>query len=255
MPPPSSSTINNIQQNAHRDSIDIRTLSFHQAALDSIAALRNQVPKHDQAAFAAATKIDTHTHLIPPWFRALAPDAAGRATPVWDASAHLAFMAERGIAHSVVSVSTPQGNAFPDEDDEGLRKQKTVALARLLNEYAAEVGRLYPQRFSWVGVVPLPYVEESVREGRYVLEELGAVGVGVLTNHEGVYVGDDLFDGFWAFLQRRAEAKGRQGREVVFIHPTDPVVRLQDGRLVGSNPCKWLYIHSTYSNDDDDDYC
>lgn len=124
------------------------------------------------------------------------------------------------------------GNAFLSERDEGIRKAKTVALARLLNEFVAEVCRLFPERFSFMAVLPLPWVDEAVVEARYALGELGAVGVAVCTNHEGTYVGDEEFDGLWEYLDRRG------GKEVVFVHPTEPVIRLEDGRFVGSRPCK-----------------
>jgi hypothetical protein len=84
-------------------------------------------------------------------------------------------------------------------------------------------------------VTPLPYVDEAVMEVKYALEELGAVGVSVLTNHEGIYPGDEGFDGLWGYLQGRAETGER---EVAFVHPTEPVIRLDEGRLVNSRPCK-----------------
>jgi len=152
-------------------------------------------------------------------------------------------MASHGIKRSVLCVSTPQANAFLDERDDALRKKKTIALARLLNEFVAELCRVYPERFSWMAVMPLPYVEEAVTEVRYALEELGAIGVGVLTNHEGMYPGDEGFDGLWEYLQGRA---GKEGREVMFVHPTEPVIRLDDGRFVNSRPCE-----STFSSADD----
>jgi len=144
-------------------------------------------------------------------------------------------MSEHQITRSVLSVSTPQANAFLDEKDEAVRKTKTVALARLLNEFVAEVCRCYPERFRFMAVTPLPFVEEAVTEVKYALEELGAVGVGVLTNHEGLYPGDDGFDGLWSYLQAKAETGGR---EVILVHPTEPVIKLDDGRFVNSRPCK-----------------
>jgi hypothetical protein len=228
--------LDRIYTNAAHDSIDLAILPFHQEALDSITALSSSaqnIPSYD---FTQATKIDTHTHPIPSWFHALEPQAAGRATPEWNATSHLFFMASHGIKRSVLSVSTPQANAFLTERDEALRKQKTIALARLLNEFVAELCRVYPERFSWLAVTPLPYVTAAVTEARYALDELGAVGVGVLTNHEGVYPGDEAFDELWGYLQGRA----KDGREVVFIHPTEPVIKLDDGRIVNSRPCKSL---------------
>jgi hypothetical protein len=230
--------------NAVRDNIDLTVLPFHKEALDSITQLRKDASTISLPDFTTATKTDTHTHPIPSWFRTLELSAAGRETPTWDVSSHLTFMAERGIKKSILSVSTPQANAFASpnkfEPDAELRKKKTVALARLLNEYVAEVCRLWPERFSWMGVTALPYVAESVREVEYALG-LGACGVSVLTNAEGVYPGDVSFAPLWEFLQARAGTS--DGREVVFIHPTDPVVALEGGRLISSRPCTYYFIY------------
>ncbi|KAH7405710.1 hypothetical protein DE146DRAFT_421415 [Phaeosphaeria sp. MPI-PUGE-AT-0046c] len=225
----SSPLIAQILKSATRDSIDLSILPFHLEALDSISNL-STTPIPPNLDFTSAIKIDTHTHPIPPWFRALEPNAAGRATPEWGLGHHLAFMASRGIERSVLSVSTPMGNAFLHERGAETRRRKTVALARLLNEFTAEVCRLHPGRFAFMAVVPLPWGEEAVVEARYALEELGAVGVAVCTNHEGRYVGDESFDRLWSYLDQRG------GREVVFVHPTEPVIELEDGRFVGSRP-------------------
>lgn len=238
--PASQTLLDRINANAARDNIDLTILPFYQEALNSIAQLRTDAANTTLPDFTNTTRIDTHTHPIPDWFRTLELSAAGRETPSWTASAHLQFMAEHGINRSILSVSTPQANAFASpskfEANAVLRRKMTVALARLLNEYVAEVCRVFPGRFSWLGVTALPYVDESVKEAGYALGELGAVGVSVLTNAEGVYPGDVAFDGLWRYLEDRAE-KG-DGREVVFIHPTDPVIELEDGRLVSSRPCK-----------------
>jgi hypothetical protein len=162
--------------------------------------------------------------------------------------AHLEFMAKRGIKHSILCVSTPMANAFQHERDGSLRKMKTRALARLLNEFCREVCRLYPQRFSWLAITPLPYVDEAMREVERALE-VGAVGVGVLTNHEGLYPGDKSFDALWMFLQERAVNSGDMGKEIVFVHPTEPVFRLDDRTLVNSRPCKSLTVNTWHNVD------
>ncbi|KAF2820074.1 hypothetical protein CC86DRAFT_460075 [Ophiobolus disseminans] len=222
-----------IKSTALHSSIDLTILPFHTQALESISALSSTTPT-PLPDFSNATRIDTHTHPIPPWFRALEPLAAGRATPEWNLSSHLEFMASHGIRKSVLAVSTPHANAFMSERDEGLRKRKTVALARLLNEYVAQIHRLYPERFAWMAITPLPYVHEAIAEARYALEDLGASGMCVLTNHEGVYPGDESFDDLWGYLQGRAEMGG--GRQVVFVHPTEPVVRVEGVGYVASRP-------------------
>lgn len=239
----SAALIDRVHTNAARDSIDFTTLPFYQEALDSICALSvtTSDPAQARLDFSSAIRIDTHTHPIPSWFRALEPQAAGRATPEWNVSSHLEFMASHHIKRSVLSVSTPQANAFLEERDEGLRKKKTIALARLLNEFVAELCRVYPERFSWMAITPLPYVEAAVTESEYAFEDLGAIGVGVLTNHEGMYPGDESFDKLWEYLQGRAD----KDREVVFIHPTEPTIRLDDGKFINSRPCKSTYLHTS----------
>jgi len=225
------SCVDRIKANAARDEVDLDILPFLSEALASIANLSGKPISTSQIPnFVNATRIDTHTHPIPDWFRTLQPLAAGRHTPLWDPLSHLRFMSQQSITHSVLCISTPQANAFPDD------RARTIALARLLNEFSAELVKVYPERFSWICVTPLPYVGATVREVRYAVEELGAVGVGVLTNHEGLYPGDERFDALWKYLQDKAE-KG-DGREIVFIHPTDPVIRLEDGTLINSKPCK-----------------
>jgi len=219
-----------IKSAARRDNIDLSVLPFLDAALQGIASLAYTRVSSELPFFSNANRIDTHTHPVPSWFRDLQPLSAGRETPAWDPVSHLAFMAEHAIGRSILCMSTPQANAFPGE------KEKTVALARLLNEFVAELVRVWPEFFSWMAVTPLPYVDEAIQEVKYAIEELGAVGVGVLTNHEGLYPGEGEFDPLWEYLQGRAE-KG-DGREIVFVHPHDPVIRLEDGRLVSSKPCE-----------------
>lgn len=247
MAPIPKTCVDRIKSNAWRDKIDLSVLPFLEDAFSDISTLATNRKTSELPTFSNSTRFDTHTHPVPSWFRTLQPQSAGRETPSWDPLSHLQFMDQHNISRSITCVSTPQANAFPDD------KAKTVALARLLNEFTAELARVYPDRFSWMAVTPLPYVEDAVAEVRYALEELGAVGVGVLTNHEGLYPGEKRFDPVWQYLQERAE-KG-DGREIVFIHPHDPVIRLEDGRLVSSKPCafispdldRWLCAHSSSS--------
>lgn len=225
-----ASSTSRIKENALRDNIDLTVLSFIEDALADISSLHTTRIQSQLPLFNNATRIDTHTHPVPSWFRSLQPLAAGRETPSWDPISHLKFMDDHHMAHSILCVSTPQANAFPDD------RERTVALARLLNEYVSELVRVFPERFSWLAVTPLPYVKDAVVEVRYAVEELGAIGVGVLTNHEGLYPGETSFDPLWEYLQNRAE--NGDGKEIVFIHPHDPVIRLDNGSLVSSKPCK-----------------
>ncbi|RZU37513.1 aminocarboxymuconate-semialdehyde decarboxylase [Streptomyces sp. BK022] len=159
-----------------------------------------------------AARVDVHTHVVPPFWGDALPshggDPSGWATPAWSPEAHLAYMDDQKIATSVLSLTAPsvvgwQGQARRD-------------MARGVNEYVAELVGRYPDRFGNFATVPLPDVEGAVAEAEYALDELGADGVVLLSNYEGVYLGDARYAPLWEALNRRSA--------VVFIHPGHPLV-------------------------------
>jgi 6-methylsalicylate decarboxylase len=159
---------------------------------------------------AAASKIDVHAHYLPADYREALianghtePDGFP-VLPEWSAEAHLAMMDRVGIATSMLSVSSP-GVAFGEDP---------AAWARRVNDAGARTVRDHPGRFGLLASLPLPDVEGARAELAYALDELGADGVVLLTNVDGVYVGDERFDPLFADLNRR--------RAVVFLHPTSP---------------------------------
>src|SRR5258708_13845032 len=70
------------------------------------------------------------------------------------------------------------------------------------------------ERFGFCGSLPVPEIDASVAETRYALDHLGAAGVCLMTNHRGVYLGDERLEPIFA------EAAARNS--VVFVHPTSP---------------------------------
>jgi predicted TIM-barrel fold metal-dependent hydrolase len=157
-------------------------------------------------------RIDVHHHfLTPEYVEELAKVGvveAGGAPLVqlerWKPEDSLAVMDRYGIGTAFLSVSSPGlcfGNAA-----------KARELACSLNEFAAGCARRWPGRFGFFAVVPLPDVEATLSEIKYALETLGAAGVGLMSNHEGVYLGDPSFEEVFAELNRRAA--------VAFVHPT-----------------------------------
>ena len=73
-------------------------------------------------------------HAIPDFYYTLVPNTGGRPTPVWDVATHLQFMANNSISHAILSISMPGSNVFLGD------QVLTVGLARLLNEWLAEVS-------------------------------------------------------------------------------------------------------------------
>lgn len=154
--------------------------------------------------------VDFHAHPVDDVFRremeflGLDPMAEdGFPLPDWSASAHLQFMEEAGIDYTVLSVPTPH---IHNGDDE-----KSCAAARRINESTAKLCAEHPEKFAFAAVLPLPCVDGAIAETTYAIDTLGAVGVKVVTNSNGIYLGDPSFDPLMEELNRR--------NALVIIHP------------------------------------
>lgn len=157
--------------------------------------------------------IDVHSHILPPsYVKAMAEagvDAVrdeGFPTPSWAPEAHLEFVEQAGIDFSILTLSTPHLHFGNDE--------KACALARVINEDTADFCRAHPDRFGFCAALPTPCVEGSVKEAEYALDNLGALGVKLPSNSNGVYLGDERFDPLFEMLNERGAT--------VIIHPSTP---------------------------------
>lgn len=168
---------------------------------------------------AAPHRIDTQHHILPPRYVAAVGEAAiartlvsGRA-PDWTPAHSLAAMDRHGVAAAVVSISAP---GFAGATD-------PVGLCRHCNDYAAEMVAAYPGRFGSFASLPLPDVDASLSEIARALDELGAAGICLLTNYEGLYLGDPRLAPVLDELERRAA--------VVYVHPSE-----SPGAFLGNLP-------------------
>ena len=156
------------------------------------------------------SRIDTHHHVVPPeyaaWLRAKGALAGDLPIPSWQPEAALSLMDRHDVGTAVLSVSTP-GVHLGDGAD-------ARAMARHVNEYAAQMTRDHPDRFGFFATTPLPDVDGALDEVSYAFDTLGADGVVLLANNRGTYLGDESFDPLFDELQRRAA--------VVFVHPSVP---------------------------------
>jgi 6-methylsalicylate decarboxylase len=158
---------------------------------------------------ATMQRIDTHHHLIPPDYRnALQKSgiAAPREVevPDWSPEVSLQAMAELDVGTAILSVSTPGTTFLSNPAD-------AAALARDLNDYAAELVAARPDRFGFFATVPMPHLDITVAEAVRALDDLKADGVVLLANNAGTYVGENGQDALFAALNDRSA--------VVFIHP------------------------------------
>jgi len=157
-------------------------------------------------------RIDVHFHYLSPEYREKMIDAIGSSpdgfpAPQWSAEGALAMMDRMGIATGMLSVSSP-GIHFGND-------ARARALARSVNEFAARTMADHRGRFGGFASLPLPDVDGALEEIAYALDTLKLDGVVVLTNFNGVYLGDQRLDPVFDELNRR--------EAVIFIHPTSPI--------------------------------
>ncbi|WP_411074899.1 amidohydrolase family protein [Streptomyces sp. cmx-4-7] len=156
--------------------------------------------------------IDVHAHFVTDGYVTAARSAGVEhpdgmpGWPTWSAERHLGLMDRAGIEKSYLSISSP-GVHFGDD-------AAARTLAREVNAHGARVRARRPERFGHFVSLPLPDVEGALAEAAHALDELGADGVTVETNHHGLYLGDPRFEPLWEELDRRGA--------IVFVHPTSP---------------------------------
>jgi predicted TIM-barrel fold metal-dependent hydrolase len=161
----------------------------------------------------ARRRIDVHHHVIPPayaaWLRENGVSAAGgRELPQWSVVETLALMDRHEIATAILSVSTPGVRLDPSE--RGAAEAR--AMARRVNEFAAELARDHAGRFGFFATLTLPDVDAALAELEHAFDVLGAAGVVLLANTHGRYLGDPGDEPLLAELDRRGA--------VVFVHPS-----------------------------------
>jgi predicted TIM-barrel fold metal-dependent hydrolase len=113
------------------------------------------------------------------------------------------------ISTSVVSISDP-GVYFGDTSE-------AAETARLVNEEGAALIAAGPARWGALASLPLPDVGAALAELEHALDVLELDGVALLSNVDGVYLGDPSLADLYAELDRR--------RAVVFVHPAVPAQR------------------------------
>ncbi|KAE9387521.1 hypothetical protein BT96DRAFT_960367 [Gymnopus androsaceus JB14] len=217
-----------IRHNAAADGINLAALNFTDLVLNEIVGIYDsaQCSNNISGNGGNGSRIDVHTHLVPDWYRSLVPLTGGNPTPQWNLTSTFSFMDSENIGRSVLSFSSPGAAVFPGN------QAMTVAIARLMNEETAAYARSFADRLSFMAVVPLPYINESIQEAKYALDELGAVGLVLLSSFEGKYLGDPAFTEFFQSVNEK------EGKQIIFVHPGTPYL-IVNGDLVEANPTRY----------------
>ena len=158
-------------------------------------------------------RIDVHHHMLPPEYARLTRDRILQITwgdPTvlnWTPEATFAQMQQYGVASAILSLPVP--GAWHEGKDNSRK------LARIANEYGAQLSRDHAGQFGVFAAIPLPDVEGSLKEIEFAFDALHADGVYLQTSYDDKWPGDPAFAPVFEELNRR--------KAIVFVHPTEPV--------------------------------
>lgn len=167
------------------------------------------------AAFAPAAnavekphRIDVHHHLVPPpWVDAVKRAKLDNPPMVnWTPEKSLEDMDKAGIATAITSPMPPQVGFLPPPE--------AAKVARESNEWARQLATSHPGRFGVFAMLPLPHIDESLKEIAYAFDTLKVDGVGIMTNYGDKWLGYAEFAPVFEELNRR--------KAVVYTHPMSP---------------------------------
>jgi predicted TIM-barrel fold metal-dependent hydrolase len=156
--------------------------------------------------------VDVHHHVVlPEYERALVRSGAGDPSRPLRKNSEpqiaCATMAELGIERAVINPLSVAG--VHHGNDANARY-----LTRSVNEALACFVAHAPENLGFFASLPFPDIDGALAEMEYALDALHADGVILLSNQNGVYVGDRRGEALYAEMDRRGVA--------AFIHPARP---------------------------------
>jgi aminocarboxymuconate-semialdehyde decarboxylase len=125
---------------------------------------------------------------------------------MFDYELRIKAMDAAGVDIAVVTLTSPNvywGSA-----------KNSLEAARLMNDDMAARQKQYPERIRFMCSLPWQHPKLAVAELRRACDELGAVGVMVLANIDGLSLTDKKFSPIWKEIDRRALP--------VLVHPSAP---------------------------------
>ena len=154
----------------------------------------------------APHRIDVHHHIVAPtWLDALKKAKLDN-PPMsnWTPQRSIEDMDKAGTATAITSPTTPQVGFMSASD--------AARIARESNEYAKRLMTDYPGRFGVFAMLPMPYIDESLKEIEYAFDTLHVDGIGMMTSYGDKWLGYPQFAPVFDELNRR--------KATVYTHPT-----------------------------------
>lgn len=160
------------------------------------------------AELAKPHRIDVHHHISPPPWVVELKKAKLDTPPVnnWTIQRSLDDMDRAGVATSITSPTLPAvGFLGPKE---------AADVARASNEYARKLTQDHPGRFGMFALLPMPHVDETLKEIAYAFDVLKCDGVAFMTSYGDKFLGDKAFAPVMEELNRR--------KATAYTHPNEP---------------------------------
>jgi predicted TIM-barrel fold metal-dependent hydrolase len=153
-------------------------------------------------------RIDVHHHVSPPTWLEAVKNAKLDFPPAvhWSPQGSIEDMDRAGVATSVVSPTMPHVGFLGPAD--------AARVARESNEYARKLILAHPGRFGMFAMLPMPHVDESLKELEYALDQLNADGIAMMTSYGDKWLGYSEFTPVFEELNRR--------KATVYTHPNRP---------------------------------
>jgi predicted TIM-barrel fold metal-dependent hydrolase len=123
----------------------------------------------------------------------------------WSKAKAVEDMDKAGIRTGILSIPSTPGLWF------GLDAEKTGALARECNDFAATMMQEKPGRFGLFATLSMLDIDRTLKEIEYALDTLKADGVGLQSNYGDKWLGHELYKPVFDELNRR--------KAVVYVHP------------------------------------
>lgn len=151
-------------------------------------------------------RIDVHHHITPPTWLAALKKAKRDNPPIanWSVQKTLDDMDKGGVATAITSPTTPQVQFMAADE--------AAPVARESNEYAKKLMSDHPGRFGVFAMLPLPHIDQSLKEIEYAFDTLKVDGIGCMTSYGDKWLGYSEFHPVWEELNRR--------KATVYTHPT-----------------------------------